>query len=105
MKEKITPKGLISSIIVVGSLAGAIFAVDARYFSNAAASDFVQSENARQVETDLQIINLEIKLLEGLVENNANPNIEHVKRLEFLKDKRLILEKFQLELLQQKKIN
>lgn len=105
LPKYITPIGLISSILVVGSLAGGIFAVDARYFSRAEAAGLEVSMKQRTVETDLQITNLEIKMLEELTKNNLHDDdvdIDDLRRLKFLYDKRLLLEKHQLDLIREK---
>jgi len=73
--------------------------------TKAEAAEVIAVQQARAVESDLQMVNLEIQFLEEKLltrkkEKIANDEVvlEIEKRLKFLYDKRLILEKYQLEL-------
>ena len=103
--KKITPTGLISSILVVGGLISGAFAVQAHFMTKAEAADLITTQQQDRVETDLQMISLEIQFLEDKLQTRKKANIEDdevipeiEKRLKFLYDKRLILEKYQMEL-------
>lgn len=92
---------IISSILVIGSLIGGVFAVDARYITKAEASDKDASIQQRQqfdrVEVDTNLVNLEIQFLESILEEDPEDK-EALKRLEYLKERRLILDKYMIEL-------
>jgi NAD/NADP transhydrogenase beta subunit len=105
---KVTPLGLISSILVVGGLAGAILGVDARYFRTDAAKsmevNLAQTQQQNRVETDLSVVKLEINFLESQlaykkVRPDADISITQTNaRLKFLNGKRDKLEEYQLHL-------
>jgi len=103
--KKITPTGLISSIILLSTFLGVAFGVKETFMTKAEAAEVIAVQQARAVESDLQMVNLEIQFLEEKLltrkkEKIANDEVvlEIEKRLKFLYDKRLILEKYQLEL-------
>lgn len=101
--KKITPMGLIGSIMTLAAFVGMVFTVDARYMTRAEASDkaaqVVQQQQVDRVETDLALVDLEIKFQDDVLKTGEeHDKAEAAKRLEYLKQRRLILEKYQLEL-------
>jgi hypothetical protein len=119
--KKITPTGLISSIVLLSTFLGVAFGVKETFVTKAEAAEIVVAQQARAVESDLQVINLEIQYQEDKLKNlkrqKARAPVAEVasedslilvedidqveKRLQFLYEKRLILEKRQAELNQE----
>lgn len=103
--KKITPMGLIGSIMTLAAFVGMVFTVDARYITRAEAadktSDVIQQQQMDRVETDIALVDLEIKFLDEVVEHETEDDRakrDAEKRLEYLKQRKLILEKYQLDL-------
>lgn len=113
--KKITPMGLIGSIMTLAAFVGMVFTVDARYMTKAEAADktagVVQQQQLDRTETDIDLVELEMKFLEEKIarqeqENrrlaseghNQLVNPDDSRRLEYLKQRRLILEQYQLKL-------
>lgn len=113
--KKITPMGLIGSIMTLAAFVGMVFTVDARYMTRAEAADktadVVQKQQIDRVETDISLVDLELKFLEEkktrLRQENrrlaeeGHPQVideDLDRRLEYLKQRKLILEKYQLDL-------
>lgn len=104
----ITPLSLIGSIATLATFAGILFAVDSRYQTAEAAdqkySEQLKMQQTDRVETDLELIELEIEFLrwkkEDLILHDHNDEkIEDIdKEIEFLQQKKLVLEQYQLEL-------
>lgn len=104
----ITPLSLIGSIATLATFAGILFAVDARYVS-AEAADLKASEQLKlqqkdRVDTDLDLIELEIEFLKWKKEDLQNHNHDEEKledldkEIDFLQKKKLVLEQYKLEL-------
>lgn len=104
----ITPISLIGSIAALATFAGILFGVDARY-QTAEAADMKAAQQLKlqqqdRVETDLELIELEIEFLKWKKEdlqlhNHDEDDIEDIdKEIEFLQKKKLVLESYQLEL-------
>jgi hypothetical protein len=101
--KKITPFGLIGSIMTLAAFVGMVFTVDARYITRAEAADktadVLQQQQMDRVETDVALVDLEIKFQEDVLKTGEDHDkAEAAKRLEYLKQKKLILEKYQLDL-------
>lgn len=112
--KKITPTGLISSILLVSTFIGVAFGVKETFVTKAQAADIMLSQQQRAVESDLQVVNLEITFLEDKLKSLKRQKAHAVateesimlaedteqveKRLQFLYEKRLILEKHQLDI-------
>jgi len=102
--KKITPMGLIGSIMTLAAFVGMVFTVDARYITRAEAadktSDVIQQQQMDRVETDIALVELEIKFQEEVAEHAEEDRSkrEAEKRIEYLEQRKLILEKYQLEL-------
>lgn len=103
----ITPLSLIGSIATLATFAGILFAVDSRYQTAEAAdqkySEQLQMQQADRVETDLELIELEIEFLKwkrkDAEEHDDAEEVEDLdKEINFLEQKQLVLEKYQLEL-------
>lgn len=104
----ITPISLIGSIAALATFAGILFGVDSRY-QTAEAADMKAAEQLKlqqtdRVETDLELIELEIEFLKWKKEDlqlhdHDEDDIEDIdKEIEFLQKKKLVLETYQLEL-------
>ena len=104
MPKKVTPMGLISSIMTLAAFIGLVFTVDARYITKAEAadktSDVIQQQQMDRVETDIALVELEIKFQEEVAEHADDDSAKRdaEKRLNYLEQRKLILEKYQLEL-------
>jgi hypothetical protein len=119
LNKIVTPSGLISSVLVVGALAGAVIGVEARYFHSDQAekmktelvedqqainNNMLKTQQQDRVETDLGLVKLEIAYLESQLETKAaRPSADISisdtnKRLKYLEDKRKSLEAYQLHL-------
>lgn len=106
--KKITPTGLISSIMALAGFAGLLYAVNdhfsSTYVTKAEASDISTTQQQDRVETDLALVELEIKYLEDKIaekdarELDASEVRDSEKRLNYLEQRKLILEKYQLDL-------
>lgn len=112
--KRITPTGLISSIILLSTFLGVAFGVKETFVTKAEAAEIIVAQQQRAAESDLQIINLEIQYQEDKLKAAKRTKIrttspqevimideditEIEKRLRFLYEKRLIIEKYQLEL-------
>jgi parvulin-like peptidyl-prolyl isomerase len=105
--KKITPTGLISSILGLAAFGSLLFGVSNHFVSKAEAADIVAAQQADRVDTDLKLIELEIQFVESELEDHADAaededvaheKRENLKRLEYLKSRRTILEQYQLEL-------
>lgn len=106
--KKITPTGLISSILALAAFGSLLFGVSNHFVSKAEAADIVAQQQVDRVDTDLKLIQLEVQFVESQLEDDsaaevASPDDAHErqelkKRLEYLKERRAILEKYQLEL-------
>lgn len=107
----ITPLSLIGSIGTLAAFAGMLFAIDARYVTAEAAdlkaAQIYKQQQQDSVETDIELIELEIEFLESLKQDaidhdHDDEDIEDIdKEIEYLKRKLLILEQYQLELEQE----
>lgn len=98
---KITPTGLISSILALAAFGSLLFGVNNHFVSKAEAADIVAVQQADRVDTDLKLLELEMEFVESKLEDadtNDDDKKENEKRLEYLKSRRAILEEYQLEL-------
>lgn len=108
VKKKITPTGLISSIMALAGFIGLVYAVDGHfdsvYATKAEASDISTTQQQDRVETDMALIDLEITYLEDKVAEKEVRQLDPSairdaeKRLNYLEQRKLILEKYQLDL-------
>jgi len=107
MPKIITPISLIGSIVTLATFAGILFTVDTRYQTAEAAdqgaAQMLKAQQSDRVETDLELIELEIEFLKwkkhDALEHGDEEEMEDLdKEIEFLKQKQLVLEKYQLEL-------
>ena len=108
MPKLITPFSLIGSIATLATFAGILFAIDSRYQTAEAAgekySETLKQQQTDRVETDLELIELEIEFLKWKKEDlklhdHDEEKIEDLdKEIEFLKKKKLVLEQYELEL-------
>jgi len=101
VQKKITPTGLISSILGLAAFGSLLFGVNNHFVSKAEASDIVAAQQADRVETDLKLLELEMEFVESKLEDadtNDDDKKEHAKRLEYLKKRQTVLEQYQLEL-------
>ena len=104
----ITPLSLIGSIATLATFAGLLFAVDSRYQTAEAAdqkySEQLKMQQSDRVETDLELIELEIEFLRWkkedlLLHDHDDQKIEDIdKEIEFLLKKKIVLEQYELEL-------
>ena len=104
----ITPLSLIGSIGTLATFAALLFAVDSRYVTAEAAelraAQIYKQQQTDSVETDIELIELEIEFLESLKQDaidhdHDEEDVEDIeKEIEYLERKLLILEKYQLEL-------
>jgi hypothetical protein len=103
----ITPISLIGSIAALATFAGILFGVDARYQTAEAAdmkaSQMLKAQQVDRVETDLELIELEIEFLkwkkQDALEHDDQKEADDLdKEIEYLSKKKLVLEQYQLEL-------
>ena len=98
---KFSPITMIGSVLSLAAFGSLILGVNSYFMTKAEADEVIgkvtQQQQADRVETDLSLIELEIKFLEEKLE--ANPNdVKSKKRIEYLEQRQLVLEKYQLEL-------
>jgi hypothetical protein len=106
--KKITPTGLISSIMALAGFVGLIYAIDdhfeSTYVTKAEASDISTTQQQDRVETDIALVELEITYLEDKIAEKDVRQLDPSeirdaeKRLNYLEQRKLILEKYQLDL-------
>lgn len=96
--KKFTPTGLITSILALAGFGSLLFGVSNHFVSKAEAADIIAKQQVDRVETDLDLINLEIQFLESEARDHPEDAEDILKRVGFLKEKRAILMKYQLEL-------
>lgn len=101
MATKFSPMTIIGSVMSLAAFASLILGVNSYFVTKAEADELLgkvtRQQQVDRVETDLSLIELEKKFLEEAVE--ANPeDTKAKKRLEYLEERQLILEKYQLEL-------
>ena len=107
-RKLITPLSLIGSIATLAAFAGILFGVDSRYQTAEAAdqkySEQLQAQQVDRVETDLELIELEIEFLKWKkqdleLHDHDDEDIEDIdKEIEFLLKKKIVLEQYELEL-------
>jgi hypothetical protein len=77
-EKKITPFGLIGSIMTLAAFVGMVFTVDARYITRAEAADktagVIQQQQLDRTETDIDLVELEMKFLEEKIARQAMEN-------------------------------
>jgi hypothetical protein len=101
MATKFTPTTIVGSVMSLAAFASLILGVNS-YFITKAEADELLGKVARQqqvdrVETDLSLIELEMKFLEETIEDDPD-NQKAKKRLEYLEQRLMKLEEYQLEL-------
>jgi len=99
--KKITPTGMISSILGLAAFGSLLFGVSNHFVSKAEAADIVAAQQADRVDTDLKLLKLEMDFVESELDDkdtSEDDKKENEKRLEYLKSRRAILEQYQLEL-------
>ncbi len=96
--KKFTPISLITSILALAGFGSLLFGVSNHFVSKAEAADIIARQQVERVETDLDLINLEIQFLESEARDHPEDAEDILKRVAFLKEKRAILLKYQLEL-------
>ena len=95
--KKFTPYSLISSIIALAGFGSLLFGVSNHFVSKAEAADIIARQQVDRVETDLDLINLEIQFLESEARDNPDEAENLKKKIDYLKERRAILMKYQLE--------
>ena len=107
MPKIITPISLIGSIAALATFAGILATVDARYQTAEAAdmkaSQMLKAQQSDRVETDLELIELEIEFLkwktQAALEHDDEAEAEDLdKEIDYLEKKKLVLEQYKLEL-------
>jgi len=96
-----TPKTLISSALSLAAFASLVIGFNSYYMPRAEADEIIgkvqRQQQVDRVETDLTVIELEMKFLEESLEDDPD-NARAKKRLEYLEKRLLVLEEYQLEL-------
>lgn len=98
VQKKFTPTGLISSILALAGFGSLLFGVSNYFVSKAEAADIIARQQVERVETDLDLINLEITFLESEMRDHPEDAEDLKKKIDYLKERRAILMKYQLEL-------
>jgi hypothetical protein len=96
--KKFTPSSLITSILALAGFGSLLFGVSNHFVSKAEAADIIARQQASDVQTDLDLVDLEIKFLESEARDHPEDADDILKKVEFLKKKQEILMKYQLEL-------
>jgi hypothetical protein len=95
---KFTPSGLIQSVMTLAGFIAIVFGVSNHFVSKAEAADIIAKQQVERVETDLDLINLEISFLESEMRDHPEDAEDLKKKVDYLKERRAILMKYQLEL-------
>jgi len=96
--KKFTPTSLITSILALAGFGSLLFGISNHFVSKAEAADIIAKQQADRVETDLDLINLEITFLESEARDHPEDAEDLKKKIDYLKERRAILMKYQLEL-------
>lgn len=101
MATKYSPMTIIGSVMSLAAFASLILGVNSYFVTKAEADELLgkvtRQQQVDRVETDISLIELEKKFLEETLE--ADPeDVKARKRLEYLEQRQLKLEEYQLEL-------
>lgn len=106
MATKFTPMSVIGSIMSVAAFGGLVLGVNSYFMTKAEADEIIgkvtRQQQVDRVETDLTVIELEKKFLEDAIKDDPTDEKAR-KRLEYLEQKQLVLEEYQLELQKEQK--
>lgn len=101
MATKFTPMTLIGSVMSLAAFASLVIGVNSYFVTKAEADELLgkvtRQQQVDRVETDLTVIELEKKFLEETLKDDPADEKAR-KRLEYLEEKQLVLEEYQLEL-------
>lgn len=101
MTNKFSPLAIVGSVMSLAAFGSLVLGVNSYFMTKAEADEILgkvtQQQQVDRVETDLSLIELESKFLEEQLEDNPD-DTKAKKRLEYLEERQLILEKYQLEL-------
>lgn len=101
MATKFSPMTIIGSVMSLAAFGSLVLGINSYFLTKAEADEVIGKMSRQQqvdrVETDLSLIELEKKFLEEAIE--ADPeDVKAKKRLEYLEQRQLKLEEYQLEL-------
>ena len=101
MATKFTPMTLIGSVLSLAAFGSLILGINSYFMTKAEADEIIgkmtRQQQVDRVETDISLIELEKKFLEEALE--ADPeDVKAKKRLEYLEQRQMKLEEYQLEL-------
>ena len=101
MATKFTPMTLIGSVMSLAAFASLVIGVNSYFVTKAEADELLgkvtRQQQVDRVETDLTVIELEMKWLQESLEEDPTDEKAR-KRLEYLEKRQLALEEYQLEL-------
>lgn len=101
MATKISPMTIIGSIMSLAAFASLVLGINSYFVTKAEADELLgrvtRQQQVDRVDTDLTVIELEQKFLEEVLKDNPDDE-KAKKRLKYLEERQLILEKYQLEL-------
>lgn len=98
---KFSPMTILGSIMSLAAFASLVIGFNSYFMTKAEADEIIgkvtRQQQVDRVETDLTVIELEMKFLEESLKDDPTDEKAR-KRLEYLEERQLILEKYQLEL-------
>jgi len=99
--SKFSPMTILGSVMSLAAFASLVIGFNSYFMPRAEADEIIgkvtRQQQVDRVETDLTVIELEIKFLEETLKDNPD-DVKAKKRLEYLEQRLLILEEYQLEL-------
>jgi hypothetical protein len=105
MATKFTPMTMVGSALSLAAFASLVIGVNSYFMTKAEADEIIgkvtRQQQVDRVETDLTVIELEKKFLEETIKDDPADE-KAKKRLEYLEEKQLVLEEYQLELQKEK---
>jgi len=101
MTTKFSPMTILGSVMSLAAFASLVIGFNSYFMPRAEADEIIgkvtRQQQVDRVETDLTVIELEMKFLEETLEDDPD-NAKARKRLEYLEKRLLVLEEYQLEL-------
>lgn len=101
MATKFTPMTIIGSVMSLAAFGSLVLGINSYFVTKAEADELLgrvtRQQQVDRVETDLTVIELEEKFLEEVLKDDPE-DVKAQKRLKYLEERQLILEKYQLEL-------
>ena len=101
MATKFTPMTLLGSIMSLAAFASLVVGLNSYFMTKAEADEIIgkvtRQQQVDQTENALDLVELEKKFLEETLKDDPTDE-KAKKRLEYLEERQLILEKYQLEL-------